>query len=88
MRVGGAATAVGSTPSGTSETTSGSSTDCTRMTHVPTAAEQSVGASAMMTTPPSDGVTTRCTRIDVSTTPLPSAWSTLSGPRVALQAYP
>ena len=73
VRVGGVATAVGSTPSGTSETTSGSSTDCTRITHVPTASEQFVGVSAMMTTPPSDGVMTRCTWIDVSTTPLPSA---------------
>src|SRR6478609_7361716 len=88
VRVGGAATAVGSTPSGTSETTSGSSTDCTRMTHVPTASEQFVGASATMMTPPSGGVMTRCTRTDVSMTPLSSAWSRLSGPKVPLQAYP
>src|SRR5690242_9511430 len=49
--VGGGATAVGSKPSGTSATTSGSSIDCTRTTHAPTELPQLV-SSAMMITPP------------------------------------
>ena len=71
LMTGGGATAVGSKPSGTSVTASGSSTDWTRTTHSPTASAQ-FAVSAKKTTP-SAYVSVRCTRKAVSTLPSASA---------------
>src|SRR5438093_12807416 len=76
---GGGATAVGSKPSGTSLITSGSSIDWTRTTHSPTTSAEFAVSRTMMT-PPSEYVRVRCTRIEVSTSPLASADWMFSGP--------